>query len=184
LIRRAPTPAGLVDAVGSAALRWNWAIWASLLVSRPAIEAVGFPRLDLWFAFTDLEYTLRLSARYKCVLAPAAVCAHLQPSGSGPAADEKIYWGLQHGDLVSVRCRHGWRALRHLPGHQLRFLRHYRWRPRAWWDVARAFVGGAVLGRTSTRTTHRLEFERAAAVFPEWKARPAPSSPAGSTRSQ
>ena len=166
VVRSSPTPAEFLQRCGPVAPRWNWAIWASLLISRRAIVAVGYPRIDLWSQFTDLEYTLRLSARFKCVLAADAVCAHLPPLVEIGSDRAKLFWALQHGDYAAVRLRHGWRFLRHLPGQQMRYLQHYRWRPHAWWDVARAFVGGAVLGRTAGLSVHAAEVQRAAAFLP------------------
>src|SRR5207244_3118240 len=75
-----------------------------------------------------------------------AVCRHLPPESGGARFDAKLYSALQNGSYVAVRLRTGGRALRHLPGLSFRYLRHYRWRPRAWLDVATACWNGAVLG--------------------------------------
>ncbi len=172
VVRQHPTPAEFLQRCGPAPLEWNWAIWASVLISRRAIAAVGYPRIDLWSQFTDLEYTLRVSARFKCVLAPEAVCEHLPPPGA-PAELEwsKLFFGLQSGNYVSFRLRHGWRFLRHLPGQHFRYLQHYRWQPRAWKDAAVALLGGALLGRTPGNSAQREEIRRAAEKLSAWHAR-------------
>lgn len=145
VIRSGVTPAEFTARCGTAPLRWNWATWASLLVSRAAVAEVGLPRTDFWYQATDIEYTLRLSRRFACVLAPAAVCPHLPPVESD-GRRLKDRWGLQNTAFLSVRLRHGWRALRHLPGNHARY----------WWKHGRsasaaresldAFWRGAVLG--------------------------------------
>ena len=151
---------------GEAPLRWHWALWASLLVSRRAVLAAGLPRLDLWSQFSDIEYTLRLTARFKGVLAPKAVCRHLPPpAAAGAAFDVKLYSALQNGSFVSTRLRHGRRALRHLPGLHYRYLRHYRWERRAWGRMVTAFFTGAVLGRPSGRTSQAAEVRHAEAAL-------------------
>ncbi|MSU23201.1 MAG: glycosyltransferase family 2 protein [Opitutus sp.] len=170
VVRRSPTPAEFLRQCGPAPLEWNWAIWAAVLFSRRAIEAVGYPRMDLWSQSTDLEYTLRVSARFKCVLAPAAVCQHLPPPAPDGGEGKKLFLGLQSGNYISFRLRHGWRFIRHIPGQHYRYLRHYRWRLRAWKEAAVALVGGAVLGRTPGNTARRADYLRAVEKFPEGKA--------------
>lgn len=160
--RRRPTPAQFRDRHGDAPLPWRWAMWASLLVTRRAVEEVGLPRLDLWSQFSDMEYTLRLTARFGAVLAPRAVCRHLPPpAAAGPALDAKLYSALQNGCYVTMRFRHGWWAVRHLPGLHYRYLRHYRWGPGAWARAVAAFWTGAVRGLPSGETLHAREVQLA-----------------------
>jgi len=146
VIRQGVTCEEFVARCGTAPLRWNWATWASLLVTREAAIAVGNPRLDFWYQATDIEYTLRLSARFHCVLAPAAVCAHLPPP-SGSSQRLKDLWSLQNHAFMSLRLRHAWRALRHLPGNHYRHWRKYRAGGGALRESLSAFWRGAVLGR-------------------------------------
>jgi GT2 family glycosyltransferase len=143
VIRSGVTPAQFVARCGTAPLGWNWATWASLLVSRRAVESVGLPRTDFWYQATDIEYTLRLSHRYRCVLAPAAVCPHLPPPETAERRRLKERWSLQNNAYLSVRLPHGRRALRHLPGNH---YRHWR-RHGAFAESVAAFWRGAVLGR-------------------------------------
>ena len=153
-LRRGLTPAEFVRECGDAPRPWAWAIWASVILSRRAIEAVGYPRIELWSQFSDIEYFLRVTDRFRGVLAPRAVCQHLPPTSSGVAFDAKLYAALQNGSYVALRLPHGRRALRHLPGQNFRYLRHYRWRLAAWRGVIAAFWEGAVLGRPSGRGMH------------------------------
>lgn len=160
-LRLGLTPAEFREHCTAAPLPWHWSIWASLLVTRRAITRAGLPRLDLWSQFSDIEYTLRITRHYKGVIDPDAVCRHLPPPGGGEMWG-KLFSALQNGDYVVTHLPHGWRALRHLPGQNYRYLRHYRWHPRAWLDAIGAFVLGAVLGRPSGVTLHRDEVRRAA----------------------
>ena len=160
LMRRAPRVDELARELGDETHEWEWAIWASLLLSRRAVETVGFPRAELWSQYSDIEYTLRVTASYRGVLVPAAVCRHLPPDPAGNRFDAKLYAALQNGSYVALRLRHGMRVARHLPGLSLRYLRHYRWRPVAWAEIVTAFFKGAVLGRAATRPLNTKEIER------------------------
>lgn len=166
-VQRGPTVAEFRREFGVAPRPWTWATWASVLFSRRAVEAAGYPQLELWSQFTDVEYTLRLTARFSGVLAPLSVCRHLPPSPVGQAFDGKLYSALQNGSYVGFRLRHGWRALRHLAGLNFRYLRHYHWQWRAWLDPVTAFFCGAILSRPSGRTVHAAQYEAAQAAWSE-----------------
>lgn len=162
------TPADFVATCGAAPRRWNWAIWASLLVSRRAVEQVGFPRMDLWSQFTDFEYTLRLTETMNGVLAPYAVCRHEPPPSEREELSRKVYWALQNACYVTLRLRHGRRAMRHLPGLFHRYLRHHRWRGRAWVEALAALVRGGMLGLRPCDSEFRELFAQAETAFPAW----------------
>lgn len=169
LVRQHPGPEEVWARCGDEPQACRWAYWASLLISRRAVETLGFPRMDLWSQFTDMEYTLRLTARFKAVLAPRAVCRHLPPPSDALTERRKRESGLQSSAYVSVWLRHGWRALRHLPGIYYRALRGGRWRPEVWKDAGCAFVRGALLARTPADGAYREAFLKAHARFPEWR---------------
>jgi len=117
------TPAEFRQTCGEAPLRWSWAPWASLLVTRHAVETAGLPRDDYWFQGEDLEWTLRISACLTGVLVPAAECRHLPPAADDPArAFLKQALMLQNNFYTGTRLRHGRRLLRHAPGNVGRFL--------------------------------------------------------------
>ena len=141
------TPAGLRQACGLSPLRWSWAPWTSLLVTRRAVEAVGLPRDDYWFQGEDLEWTLRLSARFACVLVPGAECRHLPPSAHDREREFlKQALMLQNNFFTATRLAHGRRLLRHAPGNVGRFLRANGWASSAWAAAGLAFWRGAVRG--------------------------------------
>jgi GT2 family glycosyltransferase len=72
-LRRGLTREEFGQTCGDAPRRWNWAIWASVIISRRAIAEVGYPRLELWSQFSDIEYTLRITERFGGVLAPLEI---------------------------------------------------------------------------------------------------------------
>jgi len=148
LIRRPGiTPADFRAACGDASWRWTWAPWPSLLVTRRAVETVGLPRDDFWFQGEDIEWTLRLSARFRCVLAPAAECRHFPPPGQPQRERLKAAAMLQNGFFTATRLRHGRRLLRHAPGNVWRFLASGGFSPRAFARAGSALWRGAVAGR-------------------------------------
>lgn len=147
LIRRPGlTPSAFRTACGMTPLRWNWAPWPSLLVTRRAVEIVGLPRDDYWFQGEDLEWTLRLSAEGKGVLAPAAECRHLPPPEDPSRAFLKQALMLQNNFYTAARLAHGRRLWRHTPGNLVRFLTANRWSAQAFVTVWLCGWRGAVRG--------------------------------------
>lgn len=147
-IRRATvTPAEFRATSGTAPLRWAWAPWPSLLVSRRAIESVGLPRDDYWFQGEDLEWTLRISAKFSCVLASAAECRHFPPKADSARLRLKAAAMLQNNWFTGTRLAHGRRLWRHASGNVWRFLRAQRFAPGAFALVWGAFWRGAICGR-------------------------------------
>ena len=118
------TPAWFRERCGTSVLSWAWAPWPSLLVSRRAVDAVGVPRDDYWFQGEDLEWTLRLTARFRGVLVPAAECRHLPPPTPDQPERARLKQAamLQNNLHTATRLPHGRRLLRHAPGNLLRFL--------------------------------------------------------------
>jgi hypothetical protein len=117
-----------------------------LLVTRRVVEAVGLPRDDYWFQGEDLEWTLRISARFTGVLAPAAECRHFPPPVDRERAQLKAAAMLQNNAFTATRLPHGRRALRHMPGNAWRFLRAARFTPAAVAHVVRAHWLGVIRG--------------------------------------
>ncbi|HTQ30605.1 MAG TPA: glycosyltransferase [Opitutaceae bacterium] len=147
VIRSGVTPAEFRARCGGAPLRWSWSPWPSLLVTREAVAAAGVPRADFWFQSSDLEYTLRLSRFFTCVLAPAAVCRHLPPPEQPEQRRMKDLWTLQNNAFLGTRLRHGRRILRHLPGNHYRYWRNHGRSLAALGQSWAGFWRGAALGR-------------------------------------
>jgi GT2 family glycosyltransferase len=145
--REVITPKIFRQRFGSGPLAWSWSPWTSLLVTRRAVAERGTPRDDYWFQGEDIEYTLRLSARFRCVLVPESVCVHHSHlGGGGTAAFLKKCALLQNNSFTFMRLPHGRRARRHLPGNFWRFLREERFRITAMAASFLAFWRGAVRG--------------------------------------
>jgi GT2 family glycosyltransferase len=145
------TPGQFRAQCGDTPLAWNWAPWTVLLVTRRAIEAIGLPRDDFWFQGEDLEWTLRLTARFRGVLAPASLCLHVPPPARDKAAARQRDWlkqcsMLQNSAYIVTRLPHGRRALRHLPGNVWRFVSRAGFVAGAWRDATTALWMGAVRG--------------------------------------
>ncbi|HEY0968147.1 MAG TPA: glycosyltransferase [Opitutaceae bacterium] len=141
------TPASVRALGGEVPVPWSWAPWPSLLVTRDAIDRAGYPRDDYWFQGEDLEWTLRLTASGRGVLAPAAVCLHTPPA----AQDEKRAYRKQllmlQNNFFTGGLPHGRRLRRHAAGNVWRTLRAARFTPAAWRDVTLSWWRGAVCGR-------------------------------------
>jgi len=145
------TPAEFRAQCGDTPREWNWAPWTVLLVTRRAVEAVGMPRDDFWFQGEDLEWTLRLTASFRGVLVPGALCRHEPPPAPDEASARLRVWlkqcsMLQNTAYTVTRLPHGRRARRHLPGNVWRFVLRARFTPAAWRDATRALWLGAVRG--------------------------------------
>jgi GT2 family glycosyltransferase len=147
------TPDEYVQACGSMPIPFTWSPWPSLMVSRRAIEAVGFPRDDFWISAEDLEFSLRLTAHGYGILVPKAVCAHLPPAENPGRSQRQHYLKfcsmLQNLSYVTLHLRHGRRILQHLPGNFFRFFRTFGLSSMSLRDAACAFWFGAARGKTA-----------------------------------
>jgi GT2 family glycosyltransferase len=133
-IRKPITPEQFIAACGDSPLEFIWAPAVCVLVSRRAVEELGLPRNDFWLTGEDLEYTCRLTKRFKGILVPPARALHLQPQ-SKPAdttAHERYNFikfcaHLTNLSYISFHLAHGRRMLRRLPSNYFRFMRAYGW---------------------------------------------------------
>ncbi len=146
---RGATPATFRATCGEEPLEWSWAPWPSLLATRAAVREVGLPRADYWFQGEDIEWTLRLTARFKGVLAPTALCLHTPP-GSGDeliTREHRKRILMLQNNFFTGQLSHGRRLRRHAPGNVWRTLGAARFSPRACADVLLAWWRGAVRRR-------------------------------------
>jgi GT2 family glycosyltransferase len=146
IIRRSPTVGEFREKCGEAPLAWYWAPWPSLMITRRVITTVGLPRDDYWFQGEDLEWTLRITSRFRGVLAPAAECRHFPPPGSTERVRLKYLAMLQNNAFTATRLPHGRRLARHAPGNAWRFMRAEDFSPRAFVELLGAHWRGAVRG--------------------------------------
>jgi len=134
-IRKAITPEQFVAACGNGPWDFTWAPGVCVLVTRRTAEEIGGPRADYWLMGEDVEYTCRLTARYRAILAPEARAMHLQPPPQQSQTKEilrrynfvKFCAFLTNTTYTSINFSHGRRLIKHLPGNYLRFMRNYGW---------------------------------------------------------
>jgi GT2 family glycosyltransferase len=131
---------------------FTWAPWPIMALTPQVVRECGYPRDDFWFYVEDLEYSLRLTHRHRGVLVPGAVCRHMPPASSGGDGLEGSHYLrfcllLQNLSYICTRLPHARRALRHLPGNYLRFLRTFGFNRSTVRDSWLAWWLGAVRGR-------------------------------------
>ena len=148
-VRTSTTPADFIARCGNQPVRFSWATGVSLLVTRQAIEELGFHREDFLIRGEDLEFTLRITARFPGIFVPDAIVAHLpRPSENSPeaaAAERKKHAAMiQNIAFISLHLPHGRRILRTLPGNVIRFLK--TWGAASLPEVLRALWIGAARG--------------------------------------
>ena len=146
------TPGEYRKQCGSAPVAFSWAPWPTLAISASLVRECGFPREDFWFSVEDLEYTLRMTYKHRGVLVPDAVCRHLPPESSG--GDEiggahylRFCLLLQNLSYICTRLPHARRALKHLPGNYVRFLRTFGVNASTIRDSAAAWWRGGIYGK-------------------------------------
>jgi GT2 family glycosyltransferase len=135
---------------GSAPIPFSWAQGIALLVTRRAVDQVGFHRADYWVRGEDLEFSLRITARFRGIYVPAARVAHLPPPASSAASRDEEYAKhramLQNIAYTALRLPHGRRIARTIPGNLLRFFKTWKWTPRALAGAVTAIWDGAIRG--------------------------------------
>lgn len=143
-IRECKAPDQFLAQCGSDPVGFDWAQGIALLVSRRAFLELGPHRTDYWVRGEDLEFSLRITHRYRGVFVPGISVAHLPPPV--PALDElrKHAAMLQNICYTSLRLPHGRRIARTIPGNFLRFLRS--WGAGGLAQACRAFYLGAIKG--------------------------------------
>ncbi len=150
-IRKPITPEQFVAACGSGPWDFTWAPGVCVLVTRRTAEESGGPRSDYWLMGEDVEYTCRLTARYRAILAPEARAMHLQPPPQSQTKEVlrrydfvKFCAFLTNTTYTSMNFSHGRRLIKHLPGNYLRFMRNYGWKFSNARQAFQCFLWGAI----------------------------------------
>jgi hypothetical protein len=123
-----------------------------MAVSAQAVRQCGYPREDFWLCAEDIEFSMRLTYRNRGVLIPDSVCSHLPPPSSGgeePGGAHYLRFCLllQNLSYITTRLAHARRALKHLPGNYLRFIRTFGLNGATIRDASLAWWRGAVRGK-------------------------------------
>lgn len=157
-----PTPQAFRAALGAAPRPFVWTQGICLLATRDAVQTCGWHRDDFWVRGEDLDFSLRLTARFRGLLVPEAVCRHLPPPATTPASSRAEY--LRHAAMVQnvaylgLRLAHGRRIAWTIAPVVLRFLR--MWGLGALPDAARALLRGAGRGEPAGRGAGETFFAR------------------------
>jgi GT2 family glycosyltransferase len=118
------------------------------------LEAVGFHRSDFRIRGEDLEFSLRVTARYKGIFVPRVCVAHLKPAADASGAEYiKQAAHLQNVFYIALHLTHGRRIASKLPGSFFRFLMTWRRTPGTIFRAGRAFWRGAILAQPAGTDT-------------------------------
>jgi len=131
---------------------FSWSQGIALLVTRAALDRVGLHRADYLVRGEDLEFSLRITARFPGLFVPQARVQHLPPAPTDEPASRhgeyvKHLAMLRNIAYTALRLPHGRRIARTIPGNWLRFLRTWGWKPEVAGDALTAFAQGALLGK-------------------------------------
>jgi len=155
-VKRAKAPEDFISQCGADPTPFSWSQGIALLVSRRALEQLGFHRGDYWVRGEDLEFSLRITHRYHGIYVPNARVRHLPPEGGASASpssadDEyrKHLAMLQNIAYTSLRLPHGRRIARTIPGNWWRFVRTWGAKPKVLADVLGSFWNGAIRGNAA-----------------------------------
>jgi GT2 family glycosyltransferase len=154
---RAKSTADYLQECGSEPVSFSWATGICLLCTRRVVEEVGPHRPDFWIRGEDLEYSLRITARFRGVFVPTTEVAHLPPVVVDDAETQRaeiVKEGahVQNVSYIGLHLRHGRRIVSKIPGRYYRLLKSSHWVPAAWAEAMRAFLYGAILGRPAGAT--------------------------------
>jgi GT2 family glycosyltransferase len=151
LMKLRQTPAEFRTRCGADPLPLDWAQGIALLVTRRALDELGLHRDDYWVRGEDLEFSLRITHRFRGIYVPLAEVAHLPPAGSSGGSQKEEFLKhaamLQNVAYTTARLPHGRRLLHTLLPNWLRFFRTWGVKPRVAIAAAGAFWKGAILGR-------------------------------------
>jgi GT2 family glycosyltransferase len=149
-IRDSGKPEIYVAHQGGEPAPFSWSTGVALLVSRRAISELGFHRGDYWIRGEDLEFSLRITHRYKGIFVPAATVLHIQAPVSGGESRLDAYLKhcamLQNLCYTSLHLPHGRRIARTIPGNFWRFFKTWPLKE-ALPDAMLAFWLGAILAK-------------------------------------
>ena len=156
-IRAVRSPADAMARLGQAPLDFVWCTGACVLVSRRAVEEVGFHRTDFWMLGEDLEFSMRVAARFRAVFLPDVIVPHLPPKPNNLEAAKqsgyrKFLSLLTNLSYLSFHVAHSAHMRSYLAGNFKRFFLTEGISPRTLMDGCACFRNGALRGLPAGRT--------------------------------
>jgi len=152
LLKSRLTPAEFLAEVGPEPIPFEWTQGICLLYTRRVLVELGPHADDYWIRGEDIEFSLRITARWTAVLVPSAVVRHLMPEiGQTPETIAVEYRKqcamVQNVAYLGLHVPHARRILSKIPG---RFYWHFHnwglsWRTLL--DAVRLFWQGAIRRR-------------------------------------
>jgi len=151
-IRTLSTPDEYIALCGSHPVTFKWSTGVSLLVSRRVMVELGCQRADYWVRGEDLEFSLRITARFKAIFVPGITIQHIQVEvlkrKSWDFSDSEYLKQaamLQNLWYTGLYLPHGRLLIRTILGNYLRFLKSWSWPSLI--DAFRAFWLGGIIGK-------------------------------------
>lgn len=152
-IREVVTPKEALKKIGPQPQDFCWCTGACVLVSRRTVEAVGPHRTDFWMLGEDLEFSMRVAARFRAVFTCQADVPHLPPAppsdqiSARAASLRKFHSLLTNLAYLSFHCPHSAHMRSYLAGNFRRYFRTEGVTPSTLTSATRCLWQGAVLGR-------------------------------------
>ena len=150
MIRDLTTPAEYIACCGIQPIPFNWSTGVSLLISKRVVVELGCHRSDYWVRGEDLEFSLRITSKFKAIFVPSITVQHIQVDDLSIRKNSKEEYlknaaMLQNQWYTSLYLPHGRSLIYSLPGNYLRFLKTWSWL--ALLDGFRAFYLGGMIGK-------------------------------------
>jgi GT2 family glycosyltransferase len=126
VIRQVDTPEEYWKKCGNTPVPFSWSPGVCLLISEDAVRTAGFPATDFWVRGEDLEYSLRLTSKFRSAFIPDVVVQHLLSQAISPGSSGELLKHLamlQNIAYMATRLPHARRLLRTIPGNTFRFFR-------------------------------------------------------------
>ncbi len=151
-VRQAATPADALRLLGRQPIPFCWCTGACMLVTRQAIETIGWHREDFLFLGEDLEYSMRIAGQLPAVFTCLVTVPHLPPPYPDPATAKRADYVkfcslLQNLSYLSFHSRYSRHMKFYLPGNYRRFFRTHGWSVRTLRDALACLWNGIVLSR-------------------------------------
>ena len=149
-IRNLSTPDEYIAQCGLKPVKFWWSTGVSLLVTRRVMLELGYHRADYWIRGEDLEFSMRVTSKFKGIFVPSVTVKHIQVEDLKDATlNDSEYFKhaamLQNQWYTSLYLPHGRLLIWTIPGNYWRFLKTWSWFSII--DALRAFWFGGIIGK-------------------------------------